>query len=70
MRSAEKAFAAYYAAMPDEELLRVAANRESLVPVAQAVLAAELLKREKRGLTIPAPTSKIRDSGRRWWRWR
>ena len=29
----EEAFAAYYAAMPDEELLRVAANRQSLVPV-------------------------------------
>ena len=55
MRSPEEAFAAYYAAMPDEELLRIAANRESLVPVARAVVAAELARRERRGLAVPAP---------------
>jgi len=67
VRSAEEAFAAYYAAMLDEELLRVAAKLESLVPVAQTVLAAELVRREKHGLTVPAPKSKTRDSGSWWW---
>lgn len=50
--------------MPDDELLRTAANRDSLVPVAQQALAAEV---EKRGM--PAlPAVKIeREPGHWWW---
>ncbi|MGA2435521.1 MAG: hypothetical protein ABSG25_09570 [Bryobacteraceae bacterium] len=66
MRSPKEAFAVYYASMPDEELLQVAANLESLVPVAQAVLVAELAKRGKHGFAVPAPKSEPRVSGR-WW---
>jgi len=53
--------------MPDEELLRVAANLESLLPIAQAVLVAELDKRGKHGFTVPAPRREPRASGP--WRW-
>jgi hypothetical protein len=63
MRSTEEAFAAYYASMSDDELLRVAANRESLVPIAQTVLAAQLAKR-----ALAAPTASGQpDTGRWWW---
>ena len=52
MRTQEQAFHAYYASMPDAQLLQVAANRKSFIGVAQAVLASEL---EKRGLTVVSP---------------
>ena len=46
----EQAFRAYYASMTDEELLRTAANKSSLVDIAQKLLADELVKRN---LTVP-----------------
>lgn len=67
MRSQEEAFAAYYASMPDEQLLRIAANLESLLPVAQTALVAELVKRGKHGFTVPAPRREPRASGS--WEW-
>jgi hypothetical protein len=53
--------------MTDEELLRVAANQKSLVPVAHAALVAELRKRGKE-LVVPVLTAEgATDSGRWWW---
>jgi hypothetical protein len=54
MRSPQEAFRAYYGAMPDEELLHVAENEESLVPDARAALADEL---RKRGIKPPTPVA-------------
>jgi hypothetical protein len=65
MRSSQEAFGAYYGAMTDDELLRVAANQESLVPVARAVLVDELRRRGKENLIPPAQRAKA-DSGL-WW---
>ena len=36
MRTAEQAFKAYYASMTDSDLLAVARNRVSFIPLAQA----------------------------------
>jgi hypothetical protein len=47
MGSQREAFLRYYGAMPDDELLRLATNRESLVPVARAVVLEELQRRGK-----------------------
>lgn len=52
MRSQEQAFRAYYASMPDTDLLQVAANRKSFIDVAQKTLTEELAKRH---LTAPGP---------------
>jgi len=52
MRTQEQAFQAYYASMTDEELLMTYRNRGSLIPLAQTLLAEELLRRH---LTPPAP---------------
>jgi hypothetical protein len=62
----EEAFVEYYGAMNDEELLRTATNRESLVPVARAMLADELRRRGKEDLVLPAPRPRA-DAGT-WWR--
>lgn len=52
MRTPEQAFQAYYASMTDEELLMTDRNRGSFIPLAQTLLAEELLRRH---LTSPAP---------------
>jgi hypothetical protein len=52
MRTQEQAFQAYYASMTDEELLMTDRNRGSFIPLAQTLLAEELLRRH---LTPPAP---------------
>ncbi len=64
MRTADQAFAAYYAAMPDEDLLRAAANRDSLVRVAQAALDAAF---QKRGQPAPIQIEAKRSSGSSFW---
>ena len=55
MRIQEQAFRAYYASMKDSDLLAVAKNRGSFIPLAQTLLTEELLKRR---LAVPsdAPT--------------
>ena len=45
MTAQEQAFRAYYASMTDAELLKIAANKNSFIEVAQKVLADELMKR-------------------------
>jgi hypothetical protein len=45
MRTQEQAFRAYYASMTDPELLAVERNRSSFIPLAQNLLAEELLRR-------------------------
>jgi hypothetical protein len=67
MSTPEQAFANYYASMSDEEILRIAANQQSLLPVAQAALRAELTTRRGRGLIVPVFEKKKHDPGRRWW---
>jgi hypothetical protein len=51
MRNQEQAFRVYYAAMPDEELLSVAANRASFIEIARTILDEEVAKRHLK----PAP---------------
>ena len=51
MRTPEQAFKAYYASMTDADLLAVARNRSSFIPLAQALLAEEVTKRK---LEMPA----------------
>ena len=51
MRTAEQAFKAYYASMTDSDLLAVARNRISFIPLAQAQLAEELQRRQ---LAVPS----------------
>lgn len=46
----EQAFRIYYASMTDAEVLAVAKNRKSFIPVAQNVLDEELKRRQ---LTLP-----------------
>src|SRR5215470_5628 len=53
MRTQEQAFRAYYASMTDSDLLAIAKNRASFVPIAQAQVAEELRKRQ---LIVPADT--------------
>ncbi|HEX3745410.1 MAG TPA: hypothetical protein VHW09_15815 [Bryobacteraceae bacterium] len=67
MRSPQEAFASYYAAMSDEELLHVAANQESLVEPAQAALRVELSARENAGLVVPGFQKGKPDPGTWWW---
>ena len=50
MRMQEHAFRAYYASMKDSDLLALAKNRDSFLPIAQALVAEEL---HKRHLTAP-----------------
>ncbi len=52
MRTQEQAFRAYYASLTDAELLQIAANERSFIPVAQKMLEDELVKRR---LSPPAP---------------
>lgn len=61
MPGQQQAFQAYYASMTDAELLAVANNRKSFIPVAQKMLAEELLRRrlappDSPVEAIPAPT--------------
>jgi hypothetical protein len=68
MPNPQEAFGAYYGAMSDEEILRVAANEASLVPSAQAALRAELRKRGKEALAGP-PAVEVEGPGifrKRW----
>src|SRR5215831_9774826 len=51
MRTQEQAFRDYYASMTDSDLLAIAKNRASFVPIAQAQVAEELRKRQ---LMVPA----------------
>ena len=51
MRTAEQAFKAYYGSMTDSDLLAVARNRISFIPLAQAQLAEELQRRQ---LAVPS----------------
>jgi hypothetical protein len=55
MTSQEQAFRAYYASMTDAELLKIAANKNSFIEVAQKVLADEL---KKRNLAVPPEPSR------------
>ena len=52
-RSQEEAFRAYYASMTDAELLALAKNQSSFIPVAQMLLSYELKRRQ---LTPPVDT--------------
>lgn len=65
MRSQEQAFRAYYAAMTDPELLRIAAHRLSYIPVAQRILSDEMEKRRLSPEAAPPPP--VRHSV--VWRW-
>ena len=60
------AFRVYYRAMTDEELLRVATNAESLIPVARAELGEELRRRGKESLILPTEKARA-DLGPWWW---
>jgi len=51
MRTQEQAFRAYYACMTDADLLAVAKNRSSFVPIAQTLVIEGLLRRQ---LAMPA----------------
>jgi hypothetical protein len=51
MRTTGQAFKAYYARMTDSDLLAVARNRSSFVPLAQTHMVEELTKRQ---LAVPA----------------
>jgi hypothetical protein len=51
MRTQEQAFRAYYGSMTDSELLTIAKNQSSFIPIAQMLLAEELARRQ---LTPPA----------------
>jgi hypothetical protein len=46
MQIQEQAFRAYYASMTDSELLATVKNRSSFIPLAQSLLAEELLRRQ------------------------
>jgi hypothetical protein len=46
MRTQEEAFRAYYASMTDGELLALARNQKSFIPVAQTILSYELNRRQ------------------------
>lgn len=62
MTTQERAFHAYYASMPDSELLQLANNRQSLIEVAQRVLAEEIQRRQ---LAVPeqVPDSAAQQQG-------
>ena len=51
MRIQEQAFRAYYASMTDSDLLAVAVNRDSYLPLAQQVLSEEMARRK---MDLPA----------------
>lgn len=57
-------FAAYYGAMTEEELLRLAANQESLAPNARAAFSDELRRRGREDLIAPSP-SRLGTEGRK-----
>ncbi len=61
MRSQAEAFAEYFAALTDDELLDHAANPHSLIPAAQAALVAEFRNRNK---DLPVVPKKWMTSGR------
>ena len=65
MRTQEQAFRAYYASMTDPELLEVAANRVSFIPIAQKIVADEL---RKRGLN-PSPPPGPAEHHSAIWNW-
>jgi hypothetical protein len=51
VRTPQEAFRAYYESMTDSDLLAIARNRDSFIPLAQRELAEELRRRQ---LTAPA----------------
>ena len=56
MRTQQQAFRAYYASMTDADLLAVAKNRNSFIPVAQTQLDEELRKRRLAASAAPPET--------------
>jgi hypothetical protein len=53
MTSQVQTFKAYYAAMADEDLLKLAANKRSYVDVAQQIMSEEM---DRRHLKLPSDT--------------
>jgi hypothetical protein len=61
MRIQEQAFRTYYASMKDSDLLAVAKNRGSFIPLAQTLLTEELLKRQ-----LAVPSDAPRENSHTW----
>ncbi len=63
MTTQDETFKAYYAAMADADLLKLAANKRSYIEVAQKMMADEL---DRRHLSLPADADAVAGTKHRW----
>jgi hypothetical protein len=60
MATQEQAFRAYYSSMTNEELLAIAANRNSFIDVAQKAMSEELSRRNLTAPTEPDTRQRVK----------